>query len=330
SRMKILAGMNIAERRLPQDGQLSVTVDSRDIDIRAATIDSAYGETMVLRILDKSRSLHQLAEVGFLSDDLQRYRRMLGSPFGLVLVAGPTGSGKTTTLYASINELDRRERSIVTIEEPIEYYFDDINQIQVNPKAGITFARGLRAIMRLDPDVILVGEMRDNDTANTGAQAALTGHLVLSSIHVNDAASVSFRLSHLGVEPFYTSSALLGVVAQRMVRRICPHCRSLGERPVEEQTAYEKVLGEKQAEFHYGAGCNFCANTGYLGRTGVFEVLVITERIRQMIITNATAHQIREQAIKEGMIPMMRAGMLKVKEGITTPGEVLRNIFSIE
>ncbi len=330
SRVKIIAGMNIAERRLPQDGQLSVTVDSREIDIRVATSDTAYGEAMVLRILDKSRSLLQLTELGFLPDDLQRYRQILSIPFGLILVAGPTGSGKTTTLYASINELDRSERNIVTIEEPIEYHFDDINQIQVNPKAGITFASGLRATMRLDPDVILVGEMRDNDTASTGVQAALTGHLVLSSIHVNDAASVFFRLAHLGVEPFYASSALLGVVAQRMVRRVCPHCRSLGERPVEEQMAYEKVLGEKRTEFYYGAGCNFCADTGYLGRTGVFEILLMSERIRQMVIGHTTGPQIREQAIKEGMIPMIRDGMLKVTEGITTPSEVLRNIFSIE
>jgi len=330
SRVKIIAGMNIAERRLPQDGQLSVTVDSRDIDIRVATSDTAYGETMVLRILDKSGSLLQLTQLGFLPDDLQRYRQILSIPFGLILVAGPTGSGKTTTLYASINELDRRERHIMTIEEPIEYYFDDVTQIQVNPKAGITFASGLRAMMRLDPDIILVGEIRDNDTANTGVQAALTGHLVLSSIHVNDAASAFFRLAHLGVEPFYASSALLGVVAQRMVRRICPHCRTLGERPLNEQMAYEKVLGEKRTEFYYGAGCNFCANTGYLGRTGVFEILLMSERIREMVIANTTAPQIREQAIKEGMVPMIRDGMLKVKEGITTPSEVMRNIFSIE
>jgi general secretion pathway protein E len=255
---------------------------------------------------------------------------MLGSPFGLILIAGPTGSGKTTTLYASINELDRKERSIITIEEPIEYYFDDISQVQVNPKAGITFAGGLRAIMRLDPNIIMVGEMRDNDTANTGVQAALTGHLVLSSIHVNDAASVSFRLAHLGVEPFYASSALLGVVAQRMVRRICPHCRTIGKRTEKEQIAYEKILGEKRTEFYYGAGCTFCANTGYLGRTGVFEILTMTERIRQKIIANATSHQIREQAIEDGMVPMIHDGMLKVKEGITTPGEIMRNVFSIE
>lgn len=328
SRLKILAGMNIAERRLPQDGQLSVTVDNRQVDIRAASIDSAYGEMMVLRILDKSSSLLELPQLGFRSEDLEKYRRMLGTPYGLILVAGPTGSGKTTTLYASINELDRNQRNIVTIEEPIEYYFDDINQIQVNLKAGITFASGLRAMMRLDPDIILVGEMRDNDTANTGVQAALTGHLVLSSIHVNDAASAFYRLDNLGIESFYTSSALVGILAQRMVRRICPHCRTTGDLPPAEGEAYEKVLGEKLKEYYYGSGCNFCGQTGYLGRIGVFEMLTMSDRIRELIVREAPTAAIRKTAMEEGMTPLIRDGMLKVKEGITTPAEIMRNIVS--
>lgn len=329
SRIKIVAGMNIAERRLPQDGQLSLSADGREVDIRIATSETAHGETMVLRILEKSRFLLDLAQLGMLPDALQTYRQILSIPFGLILIAGPTGSGKTTTLYASTNQLDRKERNIVTIEDPIEYLFTDINQIQVNVKAGITFASGLRAIMRLDPDVILVGEMRDNDTANTGVQAALTGHLVFSSIHGNDAAGALFRLSNLGVEPFLVSSALIVVVAQRMVRRICPHCRTLGEVSAEEQSAYEKELGEQRTKFYHGEGCNFCANTGYLGRIGVFEILAMNERTRQMYTADATASQIREQAISDGMAPMIRDGMLKVKEGITTPGEVLHNIYSI-
>ncbi len=330
SRIKILSGMNIAEQRQPQDGQLSVKVDDREIDIRAATIDSAYGEMVVLRILDKSRSLLQLTQLGFRDDDLQKYRNILAIPYGLVLAAGPTGSGKTTTLYASINELDRRQRNIVTIEDPIEYYFDDINQIQVNVKAGITFASGLRAMMRLDPDIILVGEMRDEDTANTGVQAALTGHLVLSSIHVNDAASAFSRLSHLGVEPFYTSSSLVGIIAQRMVRRICPHCRTSGETPVAENEAYEKVTGERLEEYHYGSGCNFCGNTGFLGRIGVFEILAVNEHIRQMVTEGASTIEIRDQAVKDGMTPMITDGMLKIKAGVTTPSEILRNIISLD
>ncbi|HEY81864.1 MAG TPA: type II/IV secretion system protein [Dehalococcoidia bacterium] len=329
SRIKILAGMNIAERRLPQDGQLSFSADGREVDIRAATSETAYGEMVVLRILDKSRFILDLTQLGMLPEALQRYQKLLTSPHGLILVAGPTGAGKTTTLYASLNELDRKGKNIVTIEEPIEYYFDDINQIQVNYKAGITFASGLKAIMRLDPDIILVGEMRDADTASTGIQAALTGHLVLSSIHGNDAAAVFLRLANLGVDPFLMSSAILGVVAQRMVRRICPHCRALGEIPPEQRLAYEEEMGEPREKFYYGAGCNFCSQTGYLGRTGVFELLVMSDQIRQMLLSGASTTEIREQAIKEGMVTMLRDGMLKVKEGITTPSEVLYNVFSL-
>ena len=330
SRLKIMAGMNIAERRIPQDGQITITVDDRNVDIRAASIDSAYGEMMVLRILDKSRSMMELANLGFRAQDLEKYRRMLSTPYGLILVSGPTGSGKTTTLYASISELDREHRNIVTIEEPIEYYFENINQIQVNPKAGITFASGLRAMMRLDPDIILVGEMRDNDTANIGIQASLTGHLVLSSIHVNDAAGTFSRLENLGIESFYTSSALIGVVAQRMVRPICPHCRTIGNLPPVEGETYEKVLGEKLEEYYYGSGCNFCGNTGYLGRIGIFEILEMNERLREIIISGTSTSEIRKLAIEEEMTPMIKDGMLKVKEGITTPIEIMRNIVSTQ
>lgn len=330
SRIKILAGMNIAEQRQPQDGQISYTVDDREIDIRVATIDSAYGEMVVLRILDKSRSLLELGQLGFLEDDLQKYKKMLATPYGLLLSAGPTGSGKTTTLYASINELDRRQRNIVTIEDPIEYYFDDINQIQVNAKAGITFASGLRAMMRLDPDIILVGEMRDEDTANTGVQAALTGHLVLSSIHVNDAVNAFPRLVHLGIEPFYSSSSLIGVIAQRMVRRVCPHCRTTAEVPPAENDVYERITGETLREYQYGTGCNFCGHTGFLGRIGVFEILEVNERIRKMVTDGASTQEIRVQAMKEGMTPMIADGMKKIKEGITTPAEVIRTVVSVE
>lgn len=330
SRIKILAGMNIAERRLPQDGQFSVSADGREVDVRAASIETAHGEGMVLRILDKSTYLLDLSNLGFLPDVLATYRKMLSSPYGLILDAGPTGSGKTTTLYASVNELDRRARNIVTIEDPIEYLFDDINQIQVNPKGGITFARGLRAIMRLDPDVILIGEMRDSDTAGTGIQAAQTGHLVLSSIHSNDAVGALSRLMNLGVERFLLASAIIGVVAQRMVRRICPHCRSLVERPAAEQASYEKEVGELRSSFYYGAGCNFCAHTGYLGRTIICEVLQMSEKVRQLVVSGASAAEIKEQALKDGMVTMLRDGMLKVREAITTPSEVIRNVFFVE
>ena len=329
SRVKILAGMNIAEQRRSQDGQFSIEVGDRAVDIRAATMETAYGERVALRILDKSLSLFTLPELGFLADALKKYRAMLNNPFGLILVGGPTGSGKTTTLYASINQLDANERNILTIEEPIEYRFMDINQTQVNSKAGITFASGLRAIMRHDPDIILVGEIRDKDTASTAVQAALTGHLVLSSIHANDAVSVLFRLIDLGVEPYLISSTLVGIVAQRMVRRICSHCRAPSQPSVEEQIAYEEEMKEQSTTFYSGAGCNLCANTGYRGRTGLFELLVMSEKIRRMLLSNTSAGDIKAEALKEGMVTMKRDGMLKVKEGITSVSEVLHSVFSI-
>jgi general secretion pathway protein E len=329
SRLKVMAGMNIAERRRPQDGQFSIRVEEKEVDFRVATSDSAHGEMVVLRVLDKSLSLLALTELGFLPEALERYSQMLRTPFGMILVGGPTGSGKTTTLYASVNQLDRGERNIVTIEDPIEYHFEGVNQIQVNPRADITFAGGLRAIMRLDPDVILVGEIRDDDTARMATQAALTGHLVLSSIHANDALGVLFRLLDLGVEPFLISSALVGAVSQRMVRRVCPHCRSLSEVPPDERQVYELELGEGPEKLYYGAGCNSCANTGYLGRTGVFEVLMLSEELRRMLLRGASAGEMKAQAISEGMAPMRRSAMLKVQQGITTPYEVIRNIFTI-
>jgi len=254
---------------------------------------------------------------------------MLKSPLGMVVVTGPTGAGKTTTLYASVDKLDHDERKIITVEDPVEYQFSDISPSEINPKADITFASGLRAIMRLDPDVILVGEIRDAETASTAVQAALTGHLVLSSIHANDAVGVIFRLLHFGIEPFVLSSALIGVVAQRMVRRICPHCSALTEAKAEGKIAYQQEMNEVPTHFYYGAGCSYCTGTGYRGRTGVFEVLPITEEIRKLILTGASSDELRAQAIKEGMMTMRHDGMIKVKQGITTPYEVLRNVFSI-
>jgi type II secretory ATPase GspE/PulE/Tfp pilus assembly ATPase PilB-like protein len=255
--------------------------------------------------------------------------QMLRKPFGMVLVGGPTGSGKTTTLYASLNQLDRKGRNIVTIEDPIEYHFDDINQIQVNVQANITFAAGLRSIMRLDPDVILVGEVRDSETAAMATQASLTGHLVLSSIHANDAVGILFRLIDLGIEPFLLSSALVGVISQRLVRRVCSHCRALADVPKEELSAYAEEMGERPEKLYYGSGCNFCAGTGYAGRTGVYEVMMLSEEIRHLLLKGASSGDIKAQAINEGMITMRRAAMLKVNEGVTTPHEVIRNVFSI-
>lgn len=329
SRVKILAEMNIAEQRRSQDGQISLRVQDRAIDLRVATVGTVHGERVALRILDKSLALFTLSELGFLPEALKKYKEILKSSHGMILVGGPTGSGKTTTLYASINDIDRNERNIMTIEDPIEYQFLDISQIQTNPKAGLTFADGLRTILRHDPDVVLVGEIRDSDTARTAAAAALTGHLVLSSIHANDAIGVLLRLTDLGIEPYLVSNTLVGVVAQRMVRRICPHCRALSQPSREEGIAYYLEIAEERAPFYRGAGCNFCGNTGYLGRIGVFEVLVMSGEIRQMLVAKASAGEIRAQALREGMVTLRHDGMLKAKEGITTSYEVIRNAADI-
>jgi general secretion pathway protein E len=292
-------------------------------------METPYGERVTLRILDKSLALFTLTELGFQPDVLKKYRAMLKSPLGMMLVGGPTGSGKTTTLYASINELDRNERNIMTIEDPIEYNFLDINQTQVNIKAGITFAGGLRAIMRHDPDVILVGEIRDKDTANTAIQAALTGHLVLSSIHANDAVGVLYRLMDLDAETASISSTIIGIASQRMVRRICPNCRTAYQPTDEELDAFSKELPNQSVTFYQGTGCNLCANTGYRGRIGIFEFLVMSEAIRKMLRDHAGADEMKAQAITEGMITMRHDGMLKVKDGITSIREVMRSVFSV-
>jgi len=329
SRIKILSDLNIADHQRPQDGQFSTDAKGREIDIRVAIAPSVWGEMAVLRLLDKSMAILGLSQLGMLNETLKKYEDILKVSYGMILISGPTGAGKTTTLYASVNSLDSMGRNIITIEDPAEYRFKDINQIQVNPQAGITFASGLRSILRLDPDVILVGEIRDVDTANIAVQAALTGHLMLSSVHASDTPGVLFRLLDLRIEPFLIASSVIGIVAQRMVRRICPDCSQLIEAPMVEQMVYEQELGEKQSKFLYGTGCKSCSYTGYLGRTGIFEILTMSDTIRTMIGSRANSSEIREQALKEGMIPLMKDGMLKVKEGITTPSEVMRSAYSL-
>ncbi|MCG2769870.1 MAG: ATPase, T2SS/T4P/T4SS family [Chloroflexota bacterium] len=330
SRIKVLANLNIAERRRSQDGQFSVKVGNKEVDIRVATSNTVRGEMGVLRILDKAMSVLSLSDLGFLPECQKVYERVLHSPYGMILMSGPTGSGKTTTLYASINQLDRNENKIITIEDPIEYQFDDICQMQVNLLANITFASGLRASMRLDPDIMLVGEIRDEETASTAIQAALTGHLVLSSVHASDSVSSVFRLMDLGVEPFLITSALVAVVAQRLVRRVCSHCKTPRKVADEERMAYKEELGEDREEFLYGEGCNLCAQTGYKGRMAVYEILVMSETIRRMVLQGASADDIRVQAVKEGMVLMRTDGMMKAKLGMTTPYEVMRNVFVIK
>ncbi|MFC1939663.1 GspE/PulE family protein [Chloroflexota bacterium] len=329
SRVKIMAGLNIAERRRPQDGQITFDMGDREVDLRTATTNTVYGEMLVLRILDKTFAFLPLADIGFLPETLEKYLQMVKVPFGMILIAGPTGSGKTTTQYATVNQLDAVGRNILTIEDPVEYRFNNINQMQVHPSAGLTFATGLRACMRLDPDVILIGEIRDTETAEIGTQASLTGHLVLSSVHANDTVSTIFRMIDLGVEPFLLVSAVVGITAQRMVRRVCPYCSRPTPISPDEQLAYEQEMNEKRPEFLIGAGCNFCAGTGYLGRTGIFEVLTMTEPIRRLILTSASSDDLRSQAHKEGTVSLWHDGMLKVKMGMTTPYEVIRNVFSV-
>jgi general secretion pathway protein E len=328
SRIKILADLNIADRHRAQDGQFSVKTKGRDIDIRVATSPTVTGEMAVLRLLDKSMAALGMAELGMLPDSQAKFEAMLKIPYGMILTSGPTGAGKTTTLYAAINTLDCLGRNLITIEDPAEYRFKDINQIQVNPQAGITFASGLRSILRLDPDVIMVGEIRDSETANIAVQAALTGHLMLSSVHSSDSAGVLSRLIDLRVEPFLIASAVIGVIGQRMVRRVCPDCSHPIEAPLVEQMAYEREMGEKRTEFVYGTGCKACAYTGYTGRVGIFEIMSMSDTIRTMVTQRVSSSEIRAQSIKEGMVTMMKDGMCKVKEGLTTPSEVLRNAYS--
>ncbi len=327
SRIKIIANMNIADHHRPQDGQFSIKTKGRLIDIRVGCIATIYGEMATLRLLDKSRATLALPELGFLPESMQTYEKMLKVPYGIILVSGPTGAGKTTTLYASINSLDQVERNIITVEDPVEYRFSNINQIQVNPRAGLTFASGLRSILRLDPDVILIGEIRDAETANIAIQSALTGHLVLSSIHANDAVGVVLRLLDLGVEPFLVSSALIGVIAQRMVRTICSNCARPTNVSPAESIVYNQEIGEQRSEFLYGSGCNSCANSGYRGRTGIFEIFSTSDEIKTLLVKGSTSTKLRSQAIKEGMITLLKDGMIKVKQNITTPSEVLRNAY---
>jgi type II secretory ATPase GspE/PulE/Tfp pilus assembly ATPase PilB-like protein len=330
SRIKILSDMNIAEQRRPQDGQMSFNTGEKQIDIRVASLATAYGERMALRILDKSLALYTLQELGLMPENLKKFEKMIKAPYGLFLVGGPTGSGKTTSLYALLNSLNRSERNIMTIEDPIEYRFEDINQTQVNSKAGVTFPAGLRAIMRHDPNIILIGEIRDKETSQIAVQSALTGHLVLSSIHANNSVGVLFRLLDLGVEPFLIVSTVIGISTQRMVKRICPHCRR-GYIPTETDSRIfetEKMVMPGKL-YTRGAGCNLCSNTGYSGRIGLFEVMLMSENIRKMVISNVNAIDIENQALKEGLVTMRNDGLQKVIQGIIPLDEVMRSVFSI-
>ena len=329
SRIKILSSLDIAEKRVPQDGQLRIKLsDGRDIDIRVSTLPSAFGENVVMRILDKSAALLKLENLGFEDDVRENLYEILNSAYGIMLVTGPTGSGKTTTLYASLNYLNTVEKNIITLEDPIEYRLPLIRQSQVNVKAGMTFAKGLKAILRQDPDIVMVGEIRDSETGGIAVQASLTGHLVLSTLHTNDAAGAITRLSEMGVEPFLVSSSVLGVLAQRLVRKICPECREEVEPdfevPPEILTKLGLVGKEKQLTFHKGRGCKACRDTGYKGRVGIIEILRVSDRVREAILQRKSTDEIKVIAREEGMRTLVEDGWMKVFKGLTTFEEVMR------
>ncbi len=318
SRVKIMAGLNIAEKRLPQDGRILVRVAGRDVDIRVSIIPTYYGERAVLRLLDKKKGILSLADIGLGEHGVRTLERMLERTSGIILVTGPTGSGKSTTLYAALNKVNSSEKNIITIEDPIEYQIRGIGQIQVNPKIDLTFASGLRSILRQDPDIIMVGEIRDAETAEIAIQASLTGHLVLSTLHTNDAATAVTRLVDMGIEPFMIASSLSAVVAQRLVRVICPHCRE-EYRPVEQYAGV--FLPEK---LYRGRGCDACFGLGTLGRTAIYEIMPIDQELCSMIIRRAHAGEIKEYAVAHGMKTLRDDGIARAAAGITTIEEVLR------
>ena len=327
SRLKVMADLNIAETRLPQDGRIAVRVRNREIDIRVSVVPTAFGERLVLRLLDKSGALYQLEEIGLPAHLLSTYSRLIHRSNGIILVTGPTGSGKSTTLYATLQRINSSELNIITIEDPIEYQIQGVGQIHVNPRIDLTFANGLRSILRQDPDVIMVGEIRDRETAEIAIQASLTGHLVLSTLHTNDAASAATRLLDMGIEPFLISSSVLAMVAQRLVRVLCPECR-VRARP-ENETLRELGLGPDDEEVQRGewflsGGCEGCRGTGYRGRTGVYELMPIDDPVRQLIMERANASMLRGAASQRGMRSLVQDGARKVLEGKTTAEEVLR------
>ncbi len=323
SRLKIMARLDIAERRLPQDGRFRLKVQGSDIDFRVSTVPTLMGESMVIRILDRGKVILDLARLGFPPRELQQFDAMIRKPYGMILVTGPTGSGKTTTLYAALERINAVEKKIITIEDPVEYRLAGVTQMQVKPSIGLTFARGLRHIVRQDPDVVLVGEIRDRETAEIAIHAALTGHLVFSTLHTNDAAGAITRLLEMEIEDFLLASAILGILAQRLVRVICPECKA----PLsteESQTEARLIFGESAPRLYAGQGCPACAHTGFQGRTGIYELLLVDEALRQLILKRADASTLRQAAIQQGMQTLAADGWAKVAQGLTTVQEVLR------
>lgn len=324
SRIKIMAKMNIAEKRLPQDGRMDVRIGDQQIDIRVSTIPTSFGERIVLRLLNKTSSLLHLNELGLSADHSDRLNQLIQSPYGIFLVTGPTGSGKTTTLYAILSSMIRPAINIITIEDPVEYQINGISQIQVNPKIDLTFARGLRSIVRQDPDVILVGEIRDRETADIAVQSALTGHLVFSTLHTNDSAGAITRLVDIGIEPFLISSSVIGVAAQRLIRILCDTCKI----PFQPDQAILEQLGlasdQLTGPLYRANGCPSCFHTGYRGRMGIFEIMVMDDRLKNLILKTYDANHIRQEALKSRMTTLREDGLRKVIEGRTSLEEVYR------
>jgi general secretion pathway protein E len=325
SRIKIMAKLNIAEKRLPQDGRIEIKIADRLVDIRVSIIPTAFGERVVLRLLDKTANILKLADLGMHDERIKLLNKLIKSPYGIILVTGPTGSGKTTTLYAALSTINRPEINIITIEDPIEYQMDGVGQIQVNPKIDLTFAAGLRSIVRQDPDVILIGEIRDRETAEIAIQSSLTGHLVFSTLHTNDAASAVTRLIDMGIEPFLVTSSIVAIIAQRLVRVLCPHCKEEYVPDVESlaNLGLDKAVLENNIFFRK-KGCNMCMQTGFRGRSAIFEILTVDDEIKRLVLKTSDANQINELAIKQGMITLQKDGIDKVLKGITTTEEVLR------
>ena len=329
SRIKIMANMNIVERRRPQDGQLTIPIDGIEVDVRVATAATIMGEGCVMRILDKTRSVKRLDTLGMPADTYANYAKLVRSPFGMVLCAGPTGSGKTTTLYATLSEVANPSVNVMTIEDPVEYVFPNINQIQTNEQAGITFATGLKSILRADPDVILVGEIRDVETTRVAVQSALTGHFVISSLHATDSVSALHRFLDMGIESFLIASSVLGIVGQRLLRRICPSCKTAYEPSLEDLDFYYESGGKPKEQFFHGKGCNFCSHTGYKDRIGVYELLIMTPEIRRLVVGWATQEELRTMAIKQGMRTMRQEAISLVDQDITTIEEVIRSMYTL-
>jgi len=325
SRIKIMAKLNIAEKRLPQDGRIEIKIADRLVDIRVSVIPTAFGERVVLRLLDKSANILMLSDLGMHDERIKLLGNLIKSPYGIILVTGPTGSGKTTTLYAALSTINKPEINIITIEDPIEYQMDGVGQIQVNPKIDLTFAAGLRSIVRQDPDVILIGEIRDRETAEIAIQSSLTGHLVFSTLHTNDAASAVTRLIDMGIEPFLVTSSVIAIIAQRLVRVLCPHCKEI-YKPDKETMANLGLNPSdlKKNSFYRKKGCNLCMHTGYRGRTAIFEIMIVDDAIKRLVLKTSDANQINELALKQGMITLQKDGIDKVLNGITTTEEVLR------